>query len=146
MTNEERIIAVADKIDKQMENLDVMLDDRLEKHEKDFLQAYRFHMLKVQEELTTLKQRANEAQLKAKQEEKIQNLETQIAKFRNDCTNIMKYCSMQKQLIADFSLRKRELREDEEFLETEVAESKVQKHKLKLAISKTHNECETQNF
>jgi len=76
MTNEERIIAVADKIDKQMENLDVMLDDRLEKHEKDFLQAYRFHMLKVQEELTTLKQRANEAQLKAKQEEKIQNLET----------------------------------------------------------------------
>lgn len=32
----------------------------------------------------------------------------------------MKYCNMQKQLIADYKLRKRELVEDEEFLESEV--------------------------
>ena len=77
-------------------------------------------MMKVQEELNTLKARANESELKAKQQEKIHTLESKIEKFRNDCTNIMKYCNMQKQLIADYKLRKRELVEDEEFLESEV--------------------------
>ena len=32
----------------------------------------------------------------------------------------MKYTGMQKQLIADYTLRRRELREDEIYLETEV--------------------------
>jgi hypothetical protein len=40
----------------------------LEHHEKEFLNAYRFHMMKVQDELNTLKARANESELKAKQE------------------------------------------------------------------------------
>ena len=92
-------------------------------------------MMKVQEELNTLKARANENELKAKQQEKIHNLEIQINKFRNDCTNVMKYCNMQKQLIADYTLRKRELREDEEFLELAATENKVDKSKTKIEIS-----------
>ena len=47
----------------------------------------------------------------------------------------MKYCSMQKQLIADYTLRRRELREDEIYMETEVTQSKVDKIKLKLALN-----------
>ena len=43
--------------------LDNRLDLVLEKHEKDFLSAYRYHMVKVQSELTELKGRANEKQL-----------------------------------------------------------------------------------
>jgi len=41
--------------------LDNRLDMVLEKHEKDFLSAYRIHMLKVQQELTELKTRGTEA-------------------------------------------------------------------------------------
>jgi|TARA_B110000285_G_C15112523_1_gene611999 hypothetical protein len=36
---------------KEIEDLDSKLDHVLEKNEKDFLTAYRFHMLKVQNEL-----------------------------------------------------------------------------------------------
>lgn len=44
-----------DKLDNQIVQLDNRLDMVLEKHEKDFLSAYRFHMVKVQQELTELK-------------------------------------------------------------------------------------------
>jgi hypothetical protein len=49
---------------------------------------------------------------------------------------------MQKQLIADFNLRKKELREDEDFLESHATENKVDKGRVKIAISQTHNDCE----
>lgn len=114
--------------------------------EKEFLNAYRFHMTKVQEELNLLKSRASENELKTKQQEKINNLEMQINKYRNDCSNIMRYVNMQKQLIADLNLRKRELREDEDFLETQIAETQVAKVQTRVDIAKKHHECEEQNF
>ena len=55
MNDREKIPLLRDQINNQISELDVKLDDVLAKHEKDFLKAYRFHMLKVQEELSTLK-------------------------------------------------------------------------------------------
>ena len=49
---EERIQFFAGKIDEQIVDLDQKLDHVLEKHEKDFLKAYRVQMLKVQDELS----------------------------------------------------------------------------------------------
>jgi len=89
----------------------------LEKRERDFLNAYRFHMVRVQDELNALKAKANEKELKSRQHQKIHSLEVEINKYRNDCSNIMRYVNMQKQLIADYTLRKRELRDDEDFLD-----------------------------
>ena len=58
----------------------------------------------------------------------------------------MKYCSMQKQLIGDYTLRRRELREDEIYMETEVTQSKVDRIKLKLSLGEEQNNCEAINF
>ena len=66
MTNEERIEHFSGEIDSTIGDLDVKLDQVLEKHEQDFLKAYRFQMLKVQEELAELRNRANEKELQAK--------------------------------------------------------------------------------
>jgi hypothetical protein len=107
--------------------LDEKLDDVLEKREQEFLNAYRYHMTKVQEELNVLKARANESELKQKQAEKMYSLEVQINRYRNDCSNIMRFVNMQKQLIADFTMRRRELAEDEDFLEEQIAEARVNK-------------------
>ncbi len=43
------------QIDVQINDLDAKLDVVLEKHEKDFLKAYRQQMLKVQDELSQLR-------------------------------------------------------------------------------------------
>lgn len=53
---------------------------------------------------------------------------------------------MQKQLIGDYTLRRRELREDEIYMETEVTQSKVDRIKLKLSLGEEQNNCEAINF
>ena len=53
---------------------------------------------------------------------------------------------MQKQLIGDYTLRRRELREDEVYMETEVTQSKVDRIKLKLSLGEEQNSCEAINF
>lgn len=73
------IIDTVNKIDEQIAMLDNRLDLVLEKHEKDFLGAYRYHMVKVQAELTELKSRANEGKLQQKQDERIQKLEHDLS-------------------------------------------------------------------
>jgi hypothetical protein len=52
-------VELTDKIDSEIYQLDNRLDLVLEKHETDFLAAYRYHMLKVQGELTDLKNHGN---------------------------------------------------------------------------------------
>lgn len=69
-----------------------------------------------------------------------------MRKYRTDCMNLMKYCNMQKQLIADFNLRKRELEDDQDFLDTELVQAKVDHFKLKIGLSETHNMCEAQSM
>lgn len=64
--DEQRIVELADQIDEQIVMLDNRLDMVLENHEKDFLSAYRLHMVRVQQELTELKTRGTEAQLQLK--------------------------------------------------------------------------------
>ena len=57
----------------------------------------------------------------------------------------MHYVNMQKQLIADYTLRKRELNEDEDFLESQLAESRVTKAQTRVNIYKKQGECNQQN-
>ena len=52
LENDEKIEFLSRKIDEQITDLDQKLDHVLEKHEKDFLKAYRVQMLKVQDELS----------------------------------------------------------------------------------------------
>jgi hypothetical protein len=44
---EQQVVEVTDRIDETFQQLDNRLDLVLEKHETDFLAAYRYHMLKV---------------------------------------------------------------------------------------------------
>lgn len=60
-----RINEILEETNVEIEELDAKLDKVLEKNEKDFLTAYRFHMLKVQNELMQLKKKANETELKS---------------------------------------------------------------------------------
>lgn len=76
---------------------------RLEKHEKDFLAAYRYHMVKVQQELTDLKNMGTQLDLQKKQDKKIAELDMQIAHFKADCLSLMRYCKLQQQKITDLS-------------------------------------------
>lgn len=49
--DEKKIVGFANSIDDCIKNLDIEMDQVLERHERDFLAAYRKHMISVQREL-----------------------------------------------------------------------------------------------
>ena len=55
LENDEKVNWLSRMIDDQIIDLDTKLDNVLEKHEKDFLKAYRVQMVKVQDELAMLR-------------------------------------------------------------------------------------------
>lgn len=125
--------------------MDTQLESILERHERDFLTAYRFHMLKVQKELVALKQKANEEELKALQESKLKALEQQIRDIRVGCMLIRGECDKQENVIVELKERKMELEDDRRFLDFEIRDCRQQNQSLKVTISKTHNKCDELN-
>lgn len=71
LDDEKKIVALVNSIDDQITQLDNRMDLVLEQHEKDFLSAYRKHMVAVQKELTELKLKGTETELQLKQDKKI---------------------------------------------------------------------------
>lgn len=101
-------------------------------------------MIAVQKELTDLKSKGTETELQLKQDKRIGQLEKQMNKYKEDCTNIMKYCSLQGKLIQEKSLKSKELKEDEKFLEEQLMEIKIENYNLKTRLAKSHNDCKHQ--
>ncbi len=54
------------EIDDEVIRLDNRMDVVLEQHERDFLSAYRKHMIEVQQELNQLKAKGTDAELQLK--------------------------------------------------------------------------------
>lgn len=75
LEDETKIVMLVNAIDDQITYLDNRMDVVLEQHERDFLAAYRKHMIEVQSELTELKAKGTDAELQLKQDKKIQALE-----------------------------------------------------------------------
>ncbi len=79
--------------------LDTKFDRVLERHEKDFLSAYRGHMIKVQKELNYLRRKAKEQEIKLKKDERINNLQKSLDWFRKAALKLGKTCEYQKKEI-----------------------------------------------
>jgi hypothetical protein len=122
------------------------LDEVLEKNEKDFLMAYRFHMLKVQTELMQLKKKANETELKTLQDAKLAELNKEMHRFQVDCMEVRKYCDGQEEKVKELEFQKGILEEDQEFLDFELRDGREQNAVLKLALAKNLAILDEQTF
>jgi hypothetical protein len=60
----------------------------IQKHETDFITAYKDHMLKVQVELIHFKKKASEYYQNLKKDEKLKNLETTISWLKNESVRL----------------------------------------------------------
>ena len=83
-TNSKRIQDLTDKMNQMITFFDEKMDTVLEKREKEFLSAYKAHMTDVQLELLQLKRKANEKELKLQQDDKILQLEQELAWIREE--------------------------------------------------------------
>ena len=124
LDGEDQILAITTKINDTNNNinativdLDAKLDSVLEKNEKDFLMAYRFHMLKVQNELMNLRKKASEQELKAVQDNKLADLDKKAQIIQDQCMDYRKHCDEQETLIKKLNFEKQIMIDDSEFLD-----------------------------
>lgn len=141
----DRIQQVNEAIDQTIAELDRSLDQVLENNEKDFLMAYRFHMLKVQNELMALKKKAGETELKAIQDAKLNELEGQLRAIQQQCMESRKECDVQERAIKTLAFEKQVMIDEEKFLDFEIRDGKEQNATLKLDLSKRLAELDEQS-
>ena len=106
----------------------------MDKHEKDFLAAYRGHMLKVQKELAFLKKKANEQEFKLRKDDRIKNLEITLDWFRKEALNLGTTCENFKRDVEKWKSKADALEDDKNFLEKQLLSSKRQNKLLKGAL------------
>lgn len=70
--------------------IDGRIDSMIEKHEKDFITAYRGHMLKIAKEMEHLKKKCNEQEFLLRRDERVNSLEKQLEWFRAESLNLSK--------------------------------------------------------
>ena len=71
----DRLLHNFNKVQNVLSDYDVQLNRVLQKHEDDFLAAYRTHMMKVEKELYFLKNKASEQDSKLASDDRIVALE-----------------------------------------------------------------------
>lgn len=110
----------------------------LERNEKDFLTAYRGHMLKVQKELEFFKSKFNEQDLRQKMDERVKNLEW----FKNEALSLGKQMNQYKVEVEKWKARCNNLEYDNSFLEKQVINTRRQNKCLKIALGKSQSHVE----
>ena len=98
--------------------------------------AYRFHMLKVQNELMLLKKKAGETELKAIQDAKLAQLEGRLREIQNHCMVKRRECDIKEKIIKKLQFQKQLMMDDAKFLDFQIRDGKEQNATLKLNLSK----------
>jgi len=92
----------------------------LERHEHDFLQAYKTHMSKVERELKYLKGKAKEQEVKLASEERILNLERQLGWFKDELQRLQRKQEENFNTLDVLSNKIQGMKEEKTFMEDQV--------------------------
>lgn len=68
-------------------------------------------------------------------------MQKEIHRYKEDCTAIMKFCTLQQKAIDGKVEKESKLRYDSQFLEEQLMECKVENYKMKVKLAEKLNEC-----
>jgi protein associated with RNAse G/E len=108
----------------------------VEKHEHDFLHAYKTHMSKVERELQQLKAKADEQELRLKNDERIVKLDKSLQWFRSEVDRLVKMKEDNFNTIEMLSTKVQTMIAEKRFMEEQVKASKRQNKLLVMALAK----------
>ena len=106
---------LTEQIEKSIQMLDEKLDQTLEQHEKSYLVAYRYQMLKVQKELLNLKKRSNEDKFIEAQEEARKEQEEELFQLKQEVWDLLHQTKRLEEEILEKKTRVRTLESEREF-------------------------------
>jgi predicted RNase H-like nuclease (RuvC/YqgF family) len=76
------------EISKQINHIEQIQQSVIKRHQADFLEDYRLHMLKVQKELTEFKHKASDYYQMLKKDERIQQLDQLVEWFKSESVRL----------------------------------------------------------
>lgn len=126
---EEKIKEYYKHIRGQVLRLDDHIDTVLQKHEQDFLNAFKCQMFSLYSQLKDLKKKNEENELKLKRDEQINKLRKSLDFFQQESIKLGESCQYYKKEAEKWKAKAESLEDDRKFLETQL---KSTKRKIKL--------------
>lgn len=126
---QERMLEYHHQIKSQMSNLSQDLDNVLQKHEQDYLNAFKFKMYNMMQELKDLKKSANNTDLNVKHKDEMKKLQVDLETSKKDAIGLGNLTEGYKKQIESLKGKIEELESDSKFFESRL---KTEKRKLQV--------------
>ena len=86
----DKIIEICVELKQLTSDYDSKLINLIDRHEEDFLSAYKTHMTKVEKQLQSLKDKAKEQENKLNNDDRIVKMEKQLEWYKNEFFSLLK--------------------------------------------------------
>lgn len=121
---EDRIFEYHNQIKSQMSSLSQDLDNVMQQHEKDYLNAFKFKMHEMMQELTELKKSIYKTELNSQHTEVIKKMQVELNRSKKDTIKLANLTEDYKKKIENFKEKIEELDSDCKFFESKLNSEK----------------------
>ena len=129
--NQENIDQLYGQLNNCIQALDKKVGDVLRKHESDFLNQYKKHMIEVQTKIRDLQEKANEDVIQEKRKQKIAALQEERDRLKTRAVQLDSSCKDLKQSVDKWKNEAETLEDDRRFIEEQIAAARKQNQRLK---------------
>ncbi len=129
--NQEGINQLYGQLNNCIQALDKKVGDVLRKHESDFLNQYKKHMIEVQTKIRDLQEKANEDVIQEKRKQKIAALQEERDRLKTRAVQLDSSCKELKQSVDKWKNEAETLEDDRRFIEEQIAAARKQNQRLK---------------
>lgn len=124
----EKIQEYYSQLKEQVAKLDSHIDNVLQKHENDFLNAFKCQMFTLYTQLKELKKKSDENEMKLKRDEQLNKLQSSLDWFREEALQLGEKTQIYKKDAEKWKAKAESLEDDRRFLEEQL---KVAKKRIK---------------
>lgn len=122
--NIENLMTTHGNLSRLLSDYDKKLSNVLDRHEQDFLSAYKVHMNKVERELFLLKNKASDQETRLAKDEKILRKEEKLVWFETEASRLAKEIDTNDNELDALTGKVKELEGDKKFMSDQVKAAK----------------------
>ncbi|OMJ67353.1 hypothetical protein SteCoe_35499 [Stentor coeruleus] len=140
---QEKIVEYSKILKQQIKKLDTHIDTVLQKHEQDFLNAFKCQMFNLHSQLKELKKKNDENELRLKRDDQIIKLQKALDWFRDEAVKLGESTQHYKKESEKWKAKAESLEDDRKFLENQL---KATKRKIKLLQVEKDDSKDSESF
>jgi hypothetical protein len=121
---QEKINEDYDILKDRVKKLDTIIETVLQKHEQDFLNAFKIQMFNLHSQLKELKKKTDENEIRLKRDEKIKKMQESLEWFREEAVKLGESTQLYKKEAEKWKAKAESLESDRVFLENQLKNTK----------------------